>query len=155
MGELLGVVSLALLWSFLAGGLSFFNLVVGLLIGMLLLSVVARGRYRSFLQRLLGFLRFFVRFLGELVVANVIIARLAFTPVPRFHPHVIAFPLRVRSEAAITLLSATITLLPGTVAMGVSSDRRTLYAHAIGEADVERSRESVRRIEELILGFMS
>ncbi len=66
-----------------------------------------------------------------------------------------AVPLRVRSDAAISLLSATITLLPGTVALGLSEDRRILYAHAIGEADPQRSRDSVTRIESLILGFMT
>ena len=38
--------------------------------------------------------------------------------------------------------------------MGTSEDGRTLYAHAIGEADPESSRAGIRRIEELILGFM-
>ena len=39
--------------------------------------------------------------------------------------------------------------------MGVSEDRTLLYAHAIGEADVAKSRDSVTRIERLILGFMT
>jgi multisubunit Na+/H+ antiporter MnhE subunit len=39
--------------------------------------------------------------------------------------------------------------------MGTSVDRRILYAHAIGAADPEVSRNDIRRIEDLILGFMS
>lgn len=155
MGSLLAVLGMALLWSFLMGRLTVFNLVVGALLGVLLLSVVARESERSFPRRLAAFVRFAVRFTLELVTANVLVALLAFRPRPRYHPHIIAVPLRVRTDAAISLLSAAITLLPGTVAMGVSEDRAQLYAHAILQSDPERSRASVQRIESLILGFMS
>lgn len=155
MAETLAVFAIALLWSLLSGRLTVASLVLGALLALLLLLVVERERERSFPRRLLAFVRFLLRFLGELVVANVVVALLAVRPRPRFHPHVIAVPLRVESDAAIALLSAAITLLPGTVAMGVSEDRSQLYAHAIGEADAQRSRDSVTRIETLILRFMS
>lgn len=155
MGSLLAVLGMALMWSFLMGQLTALNLVVGALLGILLLSVVERERERSFPRRLAAFVRFVLRFSFELVTANVLVALLAFRPRPRYYPHFIAVPLRVRSDAAISLLSAAITLLPGTVAMGVSDDRGLLYAHAILQADPERSRASVERIEGLILGFMT
>jgi multicomponent Na+:H+ antiporter subunit E len=155
MGSLLAVLGMALLWSFLMGQLTALNLVVGALLGVLLLSVVERERERSFPRRLAALARFTVSFLWELVTTNVMVALLAVRPRPRYHPHIIAVPLRLQSDAAISLLSAAITLLPGTVAMGVSDDRGWLYAHAILQADPERSRASVLRIERLILGFMS
>lgn len=153
--EILAVALLALLWSFLAGNLSAYNLLLGAVLGLVLLALVQGARERSLPRRVVGFGRFTVRFLYELIVSNVMIAVLALRVRPRFHPHIIAVPLRIESDAAISLLSAAITLLPGTVAMGVSEDRRTLYAHAIAEADPDRSRASVTRIEDLILGFMS
>lgn len=153
--ELLAVVLLALVWVFLAGNLTFYNVLFGALLGLLLLSLVPGERERSLPRRIVAFARYLVRFLFELIVSNILVALLALHPRPRFHPHIIAVPLRVQSDAAISLLSATITLLPGTVAMGVSEDRKTLYAHAIAEADPDRSRGSVTRIEDLILGFMS
>ncbi|MEJ2287557.1 MAG: Na+/H+ antiporter subunit E [Deinococcales bacterium] len=155
MASLLAVLGMALMWSFLMGRLTALNLVVGALLGVLLLSVVERERERSFPRRLWGLVRFVVSFVLELVTSNVLVALLAVRPRPRYHPHIIAVPLRVKSDAAISLLSAAITLLPGTVAMGVSEDRGLLYAHAILQADPERSRASVQRIETLILGFMS
>ncbi|HEX7004270.1 MAG TPA: Na+/H+ antiporter subunit E [Trueperaceae bacterium] len=154
LAEILVVVAVSLLWAFLYGEFTTFNLLVGALLGMLLLLLVRRERSSSLPRRLWRVLRFVVSFLAELVVACVTIARLTVSREPRFHPHVIAVPLRVESDAAISLLAATITLLPGTVAMGTSQDGRTLYAHAIGEADPARSRDSVVRIESLILGFM-
>jgi multicomponent Na+:H+ antiporter subunit E len=154
MGEILVVGAVALLWAFLYGELTTFNLLVGALLGLLMLVAIRREQTSSLPANLWSLVRFVASFLVELVVAGVVIAKLAVSRNPRFHPHVIAVPLRLQSDAAITLLSAAITLLPGTVAMGTSADRRILYAHAIGEADPERSRASVVRIESLILGFM-
>ena len=154
MVDILAILGFALVWSLFFGELSIYNLVVGALLGLFLLSVVQRDRERSFPKRL-GALAFFVyRFFVELVQASVAIARLALTRRPRFYPHVLAVPLRLQSDGAISLLAATITLLPGTVAMGVSADKSILYAHAIGEAEVAKARASITRIETLILGFM-
>jgi multicomponent Na+:H+ antiporter subunit E len=155
MAEVLAIFAIALLWSALSGELTIATLVVGALIGLVLLSVVERGRKDSFSGRLVAFVRYLVRFAAELVIANVLIARLALEPRPRFHQHVIAVPLRLRSEVGINLLAATITLLPGTVAMGVSADRKTLYAHAIASADPDHARAGVLRMETLIMGFLS
>lgn len=154
MAETLTVLAIALLWSFLLGAMTPFNLLVGVLLGILLLSVVQRERGEGFPKRVWGVVRFVARFLVEVVIANIAIARLAIARRPNFYPHIIAVPLRLKSDAAISLLAATITLLPGTVAMGVSEDKRLLYAHAIGEADIEKAKAGVVRIESLILNFM-
>lgn len=154
MTAVLAIVALMALWSFLSGGFSTWNMLVGAVLGVLLLSIVQRGQERSFPGRLVALVRFLLRFTFELIVSNIAIAVLALRPRPRLHPHVLAIPLRVRSDGAITFLSLAITLLPGTVAMGVSEDRATLYAHALGERDPDRAREGVTRIESLILGFM-
>lgn len=154
MVDILAILGFALVWSLFFGELSLYNLVVGALLGLFLLSIVQRDRERSFPKRLGALLFFGYRFLVELVLASVAIAKLALLPRPRFYPHVLAVPLRLQSDGAISLLAATITLLPGTVAMGVSADKAVLYAHAIGEADVAKARASITRIETLILGFM-
>ena len=153
--EILAVFLLALLWSFLAGNLTLYNLLLGAALGLLFLTLVQGERERSLPRRASGFVRFLTRFLYELIVSNVMVAMLAIRPRPKLHPHIIAVPLRVESDAAISLLSGAITILPGTVAMGVSEDRKTLYAHAIADADPEKSHANVIRIEDLILGFMS
>ena len=154
MLELLIIISIALLWALFLGGLTPFALTAGALIAIVLLSVIQRGQEDSFGSRFVAVIRFIYRFFVELFMANFAIASLAFKPKPKFDPHVIAVPLKLKTDPAIALLSATITLLPGTVAMGVSEDKNTLYAHAIGEADIDKAKDSVTRIEDLILGFM-
>ena len=150
----LAILAFALLWSLFWGQLTIFNLAMGALLGVFLLSIVQRGDETSFLRRVLAVIRFAYHFVLELVVAGIAIAKLALIPNPSFYPHVVAVPLRITSDGAIALLSATITLLPGTVAMGVSEDKSVLYAHAIGEENIDKARSSIVRIEDLILGFM-
>lgn len=153
MRQIFILLLFALLWPVLVGELTAYNLLVGAALAVLLLSVVRSGG-GPFARRLWAFTRYLGAFLWELVLANVLIALLALRLRPTFHPHVIAVPLRLKSDAAISLLSATITLLPGTVAMGVSNDRKLLYAHAINIADVAAARASVTRMETRILEFM-
>ncbi len=153
MSQIAVLLLFTLLWPILVGELTAFNLLVGSGLAVLLLSVLRSGG-RSFARRLWGFVRYLAAFARELVVANVVIALLALRVRPRLHPHVIAVPLRLTSNAGISLLSATITLLPGTVAMGVSADRKRLYAHAINALTLEGARTSVTDMETHILRFM-
>jgi multicomponent Na+:H+ antiporter subunit E len=154
MGELLVVLSIALVWSLLFSELSLFNLTMGAIIGVFALGLIERNQPQNLSLRLLAFIRYVWQFFKELAMANFTIARLAISPQVRIYPHIIAVPLRVQSDAAITLLAFTITLLPGTIAMGVSEDKSLLYAHAIGEADLNKAINSVTRMETYILGFM-
>lgn len=153
MRQVFVLLLFALLWPILVGELTAYNLLVGGTLAVLLLSAVRSGS-SSFARRLGAFLRYLLVFLWELLMANVVIALLALRRHPKLYPHVIAVPLRLESDAGISLLSATITLLPGTVAMGVSADRKLLYAHAINIQDVDRARDSVTQMETRILGFM-
>ncbi len=154
MRDIVVIIAFALVWAVFFGQLSFNNLFIGLILGFIILSVLRREAESSFPKRAWGFVRYLGRFFLELLIANVLMARLALLPKPRLHPHVIAVPLEVKSDSAITLLAVTITLLPGTVAMGVSEDRKRLYAHAMGEADLGKLHGSIDRIQRLILGFM-
>ena len=137
----------------MVGELTAYNLLVGGALAVLLLSALQSGS-GSFARRLGAFLHYLVVFSWELLTANVLIALLALRRHPKLYPHIIAVPLRLKSDAGISLLSATITLLPGTVAMGVSADRKLLYAHAISVRDAPRARDSVTQLETRILGFI-
>lgn len=154
MNQLFSLLLLALLWSFLNGGVNTTNLVVGSLIGLVLMAVLSIGsERRTLLQRIIGFLVYVATFLRLLVVANIAVAKLTLRPKLVFHPHIIAVPLRVRSDVAISMLSATVNLLPGTVFMGISDDRRMMYAHAIGDESPEIARNGIFHVESLIMRF--
>ncbi len=155
MNWLLLHVMMALLWAALTGDLSLVNVAGGFMVGFLVL-VLARGalgsqRYVTRLPRVLGFL---VYFLGLLVQANLRVALLVLTPRLRAQPAIVAIPLDIRDELAITTLANLITLTPGTLSLDVSSDRRVLYVHAMFVRDVEVFRQGIkagleRRVQDL------
>lgn len=146
---------IAVVWALFSGEVSSRELGVGFLIGFLILAVfpqaLGTASYVTRSWSVLGFLGFFLR---ELSAANVQVALLALRPHPPLSPVIVAVPLRLRGELGQTLLAAAITLMPGTVAMGFSADRRLLYAHAIGLDTAEAARASIVKVEDRLLAFL-
>jgi multicomponent Na+:H+ antiporter subunit E len=58
-------------------------------------------------------------------------------------PGIFAYPLKVDRNFEITLLANLITLTPGTLSVDVSSDRKTLFVHAIDCSDPDQTRRDI------------
>jgi multicomponent Na+:H+ antiporter subunit E len=87
---------------------------------------------------------FFAYFLLELVNANLRVARDVVRPLRRLRPGIVAIPLDLETDAQITVLSTLITLTPGTLTLDVSTDRKTIYIHAMAASDVEKVRRDIK-----------
>ncbi len=141
---LIGNLLLALAWTALQAELTLANLLVGYVLGYLILLMLVRGgvlgesRYVGKVRMAVGLAAFFLR---DLVVANLRLARDVVSPGHRIRPGIIAVPLDVTSDSEILLLTALINLTPGSVALDVSPDRKTLYLHAmyVHSADAVRA----------------
>jgi multicomponent K+:H+ antiporter subunit E len=82
--------------------------------------------------------------LWDIVVANLVVARLILGPTRNLRPAFIRLPLDLCSEFAIVVLANTISLTPGTVSADLSLDRRTLLIHAL---DVEDEAKTIAHIK--------
>ncbi len=94
-------------------------------------------------------------FLWELMVANLRVAWDVVTPNQNRHkrPGVIAVPLDVQGDYAITLLACLITLTPGTLSLDVSKDRRVLYIHEMFIQDPDEVRRGIKEgFERRVIG---
>jgi multicomponent K+:H+ antiporter subunit E len=80
-------------------------------------------------------LKYILKVLGDIVVANVEVAILVLGPVRRLQPAFVAVPLDIKEELPITLLASTVSLTPGTVSSELSSDHKWLYIHALHVTD--------------------
>ena len=91
-------------------------------------------------------------FVRELLTANVDVAyRVLSTSLP-IDPDVVAVPLRVESDLAITTIANSITLTPGTLTMDYDEATNTLYVHAItGQTNYESVVDPIRAWEDLAL----
>lgn len=145
MTLLLWNVALASLWVALTTA-TLTNVFVGLVIGYAALWLVLRdSRETSYFRKPLQAVRFIGFFLRELAIATVRIAYDVVTPTAYMRPAVVAIPLDAKTDAEIALLAIVVTLTPGTLALDVSSDRRTLYVHAMYARQPEAVRREIKR----------
>jgi len=127
---------LALFWAIVSGAFTPGSLLTGFVLGyfILLLAKPVFGPRAYYQQawRAVAFVGFFIK---ELVLSSFRVAKDVLTPNLTAIPGVVAYPLAVRGEGAITVLACTISLTPGTLSLDVSDDRTTLYVHSMYDGD--------------------
>ncbi|MFF0173593.1 multicomponent Na+:H+ antiporter subunit E [Micromonospora profundi] len=146
---------LVVVWCLLWGEISWANVVGGLLVGGAVLlffplpPVTFGGRLRPW-----ALLVFVGKFVVELVVASIHVARIAMQPGYRPRGAIIAVQLRVPTDLNIALTAEAVTLVPGTLVLEVDRAAATLYLHVLdthGPADLELARERTLAVEQRIV----
>lgn len=149
-------ILLAIAWGALTSQFYPANLIFGYLLGFLLLWVIFRDKSgQKYFYRVPKIIEFLFFFIGELIKANLKMAKIVLTPRLQICPGVIAVPLDIETDIEITLLMNFLTLTPGTLSLDVSSDHRILFIHTIDFTDVEKFRVEIkggfeRRIMEIM-----
>ena len=132
------------------------NVLAGFALGYVVLWLTPGLAQRTGYFRKVGqAVRFAGFFLKELAVATLRVAYDVLTPTEYMRPAVLGIPLDARTDAEIATLAIVVTLTPGTLALDVSSDRKTLYIHAMYVTDPYTVRRDIkqgfeRRILELL-----
>ena len=90
-------------------------------------------------------IKFLFIFVYDIIVANIQVAQLVLGPSERLRPAFLEVPITLANPLVISMLSAVISLAPGTVAANLSGDRRTLLVHILHTEDTEGS---IQRIKE-------
>jgi len=132
------VLILALVWASVTGTFSLLNLLLGVAVSLVALSMIRSelsrpGLWRK-VRRALGLAGLF---LYELALSALRVAVMVLSPnlKAQLKPGIVAFPLTATRDVEITLLANLITLTPGTLSVDVSEDRSVLYVHAIAVPD--------------------
>ena len=136
----LGVV-LAVLWLFVRGvelapDRVLGEFLIGLAIGVPLAFAFRRFYATEFaltrsLRVVPAVVFYLLVFLKELILANIDVVYRVLSPSMPIDPDVVAIPLRVETDAAITTIANSITLTPGTLTMDYDAETNTLYVHGI------------------------
>lgn len=138
-------ILLALVWVALTGKFDYGNLLFGLIMSYAILWIISRGTEReSYFRKVPRILYFIAFFIKELIKANIQVAYDVVTPKDHMKPAIIGVPLAAETDMEITLLANFITLTPGTLSMDVSSDRKTLYIHAMYVQDKDEFIRSIK-----------
>ena len=153
-GKTVLVGSLALLWVLLSGQYSPLFLGLGIASVGLVVWIVHRmeragGARLEVRLRLLATLRYGFWLFGQIVRANIEVARLALSPRMRVCPVVLRVPARQRTEVGRVLFANSITLTPGTVSVHLGEDEVEVHALTKRAAASLAGGEMGRRVEEL------
>lgn len=89
-------------------------------------------------------LRFVLRVLGDIIVANLEVAWLIVNPWRHMNPAFVEYPLMLEERFTITLLANTISLTPGTVSANLRMDGKSLLIHALNVEDEAALIEEIR-----------
>lgn len=133
------VLTLALtgVWLLLVNTVSAGQVLLGTLIGVAIPLFSSRYWPRGpFPPHPLRFLGYAGIVLWDIMLSNIEVARLVLLRRgDSLHSCFVAVPLDLRSPEAIAILSATITMTPGTVSADLSSDGRMLLVHCLDAPD--------------------
>lgn len=145
MNQLLLNILLAIAWVLLVGEVEFENFVEGMIVGYLILwisrSALGGTKYFSKIPVTIKFIFYFIK---ELIMANLRVAFDIITPKDYMNPGIIAFPLDAKTDLEIALFANLLTLTPGTLSLDVSSDKKTLYVHALYVKDADGFRNELK-----------
>jgi multicomponent K+:H+ antiporter subunit E len=78
---------------------------------------------------------FLLRILGDIVMANLQVAKLILGSPSKLRPAFVEIPMLLEDELALTMLASIISLTPGTVSADLSDDRKLLLVHGLDVAD--------------------
>jgi multicomponent Na+:H+ antiporter subunit E len=82
-------------------------------------------------HRFLAAILYFFRFLWEMIKANFHVAYLVLHPNLPIKPGIVKIKTGLKKDAAITVLTNSITLTPGTLTVDVNPDKHEIYVHWI------------------------
>jgi multicomponent Na+:H+ antiporter subunit E len=149
------LVWLVLVWNLLWGTWSWANLVSGVVVALAvtvllpLPPVVGGARLRP-----LALLRFLGHFLADLAGSGALVAWQTVRPRGIDRSAIITVQLRTDSDLLLTILTESLTLVPGSMVIDLDRERRILGLHILhveGEDDVERQRAAVLAEEERVV----
>ncbi|MFC3420188.1 Na+/H+ antiporter subunit E [Salinicoccus hispanicus] len=138
-------LALAFLWMFMASNFSVASFFAGYILGFLAIYML-----RNFLpeaiytKRLYAIIRLCFLFIWEMTKANIDVIKIVLSPKMDIRPGFFAYPCELEEEWSVSLLSALITLTPGTVVVAISDDRSTLYIHALNMKDKQEEIDSIK-----------
>lgn len=138
--------ALALVWLLLNNSMAPGQLLLGFLLGWAIPRfTLAFWPERLRIRKPLALVRFTAVFLRDMLVANLLVARLILLGPRRLRPAFVVVPLDLGNDFAISLLANTICLTPGTVSARLSADRRQLLVHVLDTGAPEQWVASVKR----------
>lgn len=138
-------VFLAGIWMFITNNFTATGFIIGFLVGLIVIIMMRRFfSSRLYLYRIVAVVSLILLFLKELVLSSFAVFKLVIQPRLNIHPAIFELETELKEDWEISLLSALITLTPGTLVVGISDDQKRLYIHAIDFDDIDEAVSSIK-----------
>ena len=142
-------LALWLIWLLLNNTLSAGHIVLGALLAIFIPWFTAGfWQEKVTVRRPLLLVKYVLVVMYQIVVANLIVARLILMKQEKLQPGFIEVPLELTSPLAISLLANTISLTPGTVTCDLSEKQDSLLIHALHIEDAEANVKEIKQLFE-------
>jgi len=139
-------VVLLIVWLLLNHTVAAGHILLGSVIGVLIPMFTQRFFPEPVYLRRGGLiLRFLGIVLWDILVASIAVGRLTLGSTAKLRPCFIRIPVALSDDFALTTLTSTISLTPGTVSACIDADRKHIIVHAL---DVEDEVTLTRTIKE-------
>ncbi|WP_033541066.1 Na+/H+ antiporter subunit E [Planococcus sp. CAU13] len=136
---------LAFIWMFMTVSFTPSGFAIGFLVGLAVIILMRRFfTGRLYLTRVWAVLSLTVLFLKELTLSSIQVLRIVLRPNMNIKPAIFEMETELKRDWEVTLLSALITLTPGTLVIGISDDQKRLYIHALDFKDIDEAVSSIK-----------
>ncbi|MDE0584903.1 MULTISPECIES: Na+/H+ antiporter subunit E [Planococcus] len=136
---------LALVWMFMTVSFTPSGFVIGFLIGLGIIILMRRFfSKRLYILRVWALISLFLLFLRELFMSSIQVLSIVISPNMNIKPAIFEMETELDDDWQVTLLSALITLTPGTLVIGISEDQKRLYIHALDFEDIDSAVSSIK-----------
>ncbi|PCJ84263.1 MAG: Na+/H+ antiporter subunit E [Thiotrichaceae bacterium] len=139
-------IMLWLIWLLLNNTVSPGHIVLGLVFAVLI-PLLTSGFWpeKVSIKSPLTLLKFLIIVLFDIIIANVMVAKLILGSNKNLKPAFFYIDLDIQTPLGISLLANTISLTPGTVSCDLSTDRRHLLVHALHVEDVPDAIKQIKQ----------
>lgn len=136
---------LALVWMFMTVSFTPSGFVIGFLVGLGIIILMRRFfSKRLYILRIWAVISLFLLFLRELFKSSIQVLSIVISPNMNIKPAIFEMETELNNDWQVTLLSALITLTPGTLVIGISEDQKRLYIHALDFEDIDSAVSSIK-----------
>ena len=136
---------LAFVWMFMTVSFSPAGFAIGFIVGLGIIILMRRFfSYHLYTSRVWAIIKLFLLFLKELFLSSIQVLRIVISPNMNLKPAIFELETELKEDWEITLLSALITLTPGTLVVGISDDQKKLYIHALDFDDIDGAVNSIK-----------
>lgn len=139
-----------LVWIALTSIVSFQEIFVGVILSFIISLIaghffITTEKSKNFFKRLFYAVIYFFKFIWEMIKANVNVAYIVIHPLLLIKPGIVKIKSKLSKDLALTVLTNSITLTPGTLTVDINPVSKEIYIHCIEvrSKDVDENTRSI------------